>query len=570
MFLHCRHIIKSLQICLAVILQVSVVVPGAIAEQTNTQLTRIVAEIQQQLNSAKTETFDPDLDWDRLREFYVANKYRLVWIDVNGPRAKASVLRKTLRNASAEGLNPQTYKVGQLDDSWPSRLPDKLAQLELLLTNALLAYSVDVRYGRFDPQEVDPFWQIAQPDVDEMALLRSILANKDMSAALQALPPSEAGYQRLREALAHYQQIAQNGGWSPLQAGPLLEFGTYNSEVTFLRQRLRGEGDLELRPVRDEEFFDRAVKHAVERFQVRHGLQMDGIVGSATRAVMNIPVTERIEKIKLNMERWRWLPRDLGQRYIMVNTAGFELAAFENRQPRFTMWVIIGTPDRQTPVLKGVLHTVVFNPYWTVPQTIAIEELVPKQRRDPDYFSQRGIRVYKNNEELDPHDIDWSKVKKGRMPYVLRQDPGPRNPLGQIKFLFSNKYQVYLHDTPQKGLFYQTKRAFSHGCVRVEDPLRLANFLLGDDKSWYEGPAWEENEEHEWDVDKIKAMMEAEERVEVPIAQRIPIYLVYWTAWVAEDGGVFFRPDIYERDPANCDDIEAKTTKSADSADIIH
>ena len=567
-FIRC-HMAKYLQICLAIVLQIFVAVPGTFAAQTDTQPARIVASIQQQFDTPTNVTFAPDLEWQQLREIYLSNQYQPVWTNINGPLPRANVLRETLRNAWAEGLNPLTYKVDLLDENWPSRLPAKLAQLDLLLTNALLTYSVDVRYGQFEPQEIDPFWHITRPAVDEMALLRSLIASEDIRTALQALPPSETGYQRLRAALAQYRQIDQGGGWSPLQKGPLLEFGTYHPEVTFLRQRLRSEGDLELRPVRDEQLFDRPVKHAVERFQVRHGLRMDGIVGSATRSVMNIPVGERIEKIKLNMERWRWLPRDIGQRYVMVNTAGFELMAVANGQPRFTMGVIIGTPDRQTPVLQGLLHTVVFNPYWTVPTTIAVEELVPKQIRNPDFFKQRGIRVYRNNEELEPQDIDWKRVKINHMPYVLRQDPGPRNPLGRVKFLFSNRHQVYLHDTPQQGLFNQTKRAFSHGCVRVEEPLRLANFVLGDDAAWYEGVAWEENGENSWDVDRIKAMMEAEETVEVEVAERMPIYLVYWTAWVAEDGGVFFRPDIYERDPANCDEIAAKTAKSADSADII-
>ena len=165
--------------------------------------------------------------------------------------------------------------------------------------------------------------------------------------------------------------------------------------------------------------------------------------------------------------------------------------------------------------------------------------------------------------------INWSKINKDNLPYVLRQDPGPRNPLGRIKFLFSNRHQVYLHDTPQQGLFNHSKRAFSHGCVRVEDPLRLANFVLGDDDAWYGVSAWEENGNDEWNVDKIKAMMQAEESVEVPVTEPLPVYLVYWTAWVAEDGGVFFRPDIYERDQPNCAEMAAKAGKKGGSADTI-
>jgi murein L,D-transpeptidase YcbB/YkuD len=558
MFPICRHNFPGLQICLVIILQIIVAATSPVAAQTNTQLDRIVTAIQQQVDMQNLSTSVPDMDWEHLREFYVANDYYPVWVDIKGPLPKALVLRDTLQNAAAEGLDPQTYRVDMLTNIWPSRLPEKMAQLDLLLTDALLAYSVDVSYGRLDPQETDPLWHIARPRLDAMAMLHAIIANENIRAALQALPPSQPGYKRLRGALARYQVMQENGGWPPLAAGPLLEFGAYHREVTFLRHRLRIEGDLELRPVRDEEFFDRAVEHAVERFQVRYGLKMDGIVGPATRAAMNVPVTEQIEKIKLNMERWRWLPRQLGQRYIMVNTAGFELAAFENQQPQFTMWVIIGTQERQTPVLSGMMHTVVFNPYWTVPATIAAEELVPKQRRNPKFLTKRGIRVYRNGTELDPRKLDWSKVDKDHLPYIFRQDPGPRNPLGRIKFLFSNQYQIYLHDTPRQTLFNHTTRAFSHGCVRVEDPLRLATFVLGGNS--------------DWDQDKIKALLAADDSIEMSVAVKepVPIYLVYWTAWVAEDGGVFFRPDIYERDQPDCSEAAAKTLKTDGSADIIH
>ncbi len=554
MFVIHRHTISPLRFCLFVVLQFGIALITPLQAQTSPQLERITTAIQQQLDPATSSIVDPDMDWQRLREFYAANDYAPVWVDIKGPLARAGVLRNTLENAATEGLEPQTYAVETLTRLWPSRLPASMAQLELRLTNALLAYSVDVSYGRFDPQQVDPLWHITRPTVDPLDLLRNIVANEDMQAALQALPPSQPGYKRLRAALARYHEIARNGGWSPLAAGPLLEFGAYHREVTFLRHRLRLEGDLALRPIRDEEFFDRAVEHAVERFQVRYGLKMDGVVGPATRGAMNIPVKQRIDLIKLNMERWRWLPRQLGQRYIMVNTAGFELAAYENQEPQFTMWVIIGRPDWQTPVLNGKLHTVVFNPYWTVPRNIALKELIPKQRRNPDFFRKRGIRVYRNGSEQDPRSIDWNRIDPDYLPYILRQDPGPSNPLGRIKFLFSNQHEIYLHDTPRQTLFNQTRRAFSHGCVRVEDPLQLASFVLGTD--------------YDWDEDKIRTMMAADERVEVAVKQPVQIYLVYWTAWVAEDGGVFFRPDIYERDQPNCTEAAATPVKSGGSADI--
>jgi murein L,D-transpeptidase YcbB/YkuD len=554
MFVMYRYTIPGLRFYLVIILQLINAVTNPLHAQASTQLDRITTEIRRQLDADHFQQSDPGMDWKRLREFYIENEYIPVWVDIKGPLPKAMVLRKTLENADVEGLDPQTYAVETLTKLWPSRDPAKMAQLELQLTNALLAYGVDVSYGRLDPKLIDPLWYIERPAAEPLALLRATVTNEDMNAALQALPPSQPGYKRLRDALARYQQIARNGGWPPLAEGPLLEFGSYHREVTFLRRRLQLEGDLVLSPIRDEEYFDRVVEHAVERFQVRYGLKMDGIVGPATRAAMNIPVTQRIELIKLNMERWRWLPRQLGQRYIMVNTAGFTLAAIENQQTQFTMWVIIGKPDWQTPVLNGMLDTLVFNPYWTVPRKIALDELIPQQRRNPNFFRQLGLRVYRSGKELDPRNIDWRKVDKDHFPYLLRQDPGPKNPLGRIKFLFSNKLQIYLHDTPRQSLFNHPTRAFSHGCVRVEDPLRLANFVLGTDAFWNE--------------DKIKAMMAGDNNMEVKVQvpQPLPIYLVYWTAWVEEDGGAFFRPDIYERDQPDCPEAAAKTSATGEFA----
>ena len=557
MFAKPRLFVSGLQLCLLILLQFLLIVINPLVAQDASQLDRIVSAIRQQLDPLSNPGPDPALDWERLREFYTANDFYPVWLDIRGPLPRAEVLRTTLENADAEGLAPQAYGVETIAKLWPSRLPGNMARLELHLTSSLLSYSVDVGYGHLDPAEIDPLWHIQRPVAEPLALVRSIVSNEDIKTALQTLPPPHPGYRRLRTALARYQQIAVTGGWPPLATGPLLEFGSYDREVAFLRQRLRSEGDLTLRPVRDEMFFDRAVEHAVERFQVRHGLKMDGMVGPATRTAMNIPVSERIALIKLNMERWRWLPRHLGQRYLMVNTAGFELAAIENQQTQFTMWVIIGKPDWQTPTLNGKLHTVVFNPYWTVPRNIALEELIPRQRRNPKFLRQRNIRVYQNGIELDARDIDWRKVDKDHLPYLLRQDPGPRNPLGRIKFLFSNQHQIYLHDTPRQALFNHSIRAFSHGCVRLEDPLRLAVFALGTDDNW--------------DENKIKAMMAGDDSVEVsvPVPQPMPIYLVYWTAWVAEDGGMFFRPDIYQRDLPNCPETVTIPLKSRGSADKI-
>ncbi len=500
----------------------------------------ISTALRVQLQTPDVTTIVEDLNWPLLNEFYASVQYRPLWVNPLGPISKASQWRHFLQTANREGLDPMRYHPGAIAEHWQSEEPWELASLDLLLTDAFLRYSVDVSHGYLGPGDVDILWDIPRSKADPLALLRSTLIKADFNAAVRDLAPSHLGYQRLRKVLAQYQEFARLGGWPPLASGKWLEYGSADQEVEFLRKRLMIEGDLQLRPVRDEQIYDRALKHAVERFQVRHGLKMDGIIGPATREAMNVPVNERIEQIKLNMDRWRWLPRELGKRYIMVNTAGYELIAMESNRPVFTMWVIIGTPERPTPVISGKLHTVVFNPYWTVPPTILFEDMLPAQKKNPDFLSSRGIRVFTNNRnarELDPHEIDWRQVNKKHFPYVLRQDPGARNPLGRIKFLFENKYNIYLHDTPRQRLFNRTERAFSSGCVRVEKPLQLAEFVL----------ASTVND----DPTRITAMFESDRVQVVKVKERIPVYLVYWTAWVAEDEAVFFRPDVYAVDHKN-------------------
>ena len=521
-----------------------VVAAMAIAAQVRPQLEpradSISTALRVQLQTPSITMIGADLNWPLLNEFYSSLQYRPLWVNALGPIPKALQWRQFLQAANQEGLDPMRYHPVAIAEHWQSEDPWELASLDLLLTDAFLRYSVDVSHGHLAPSDVDPLWDIPRSTADPLALLRSTLVKADFNRAVQDLAPPHLGYQRLRQALAQYQELARLGGWPPLAAGQWLEYGSSDPEVGFLRKRLMNEGDLKLRPVRDELIFDRALKHAVERFQVRHGLKMDGIVGPATRVAMNVPVSKRIEQIKLNMDRWRWLPRELGKRYIMVNTAGYELAAIENNHPIFTMWVIIGTPERQTPMISGMLHTVVFNPYWTVPPTILFEDMLPAQKKNPNFLSSRGIRVFSNHrnaKELDPRQIDWSKVNKRHFPYVLRQDPGATNPLGRVKFLFSNKYNIYLHDTPKQRLFNRTKRAFSSGCVRVENPVQLAEFVLTSAAGW--------------DQSQIMETINSDEVRDVKVEERVPVYLVYWTAWVAEDEAVFFRPDVYAVDHKN-------------------
>ncbi|MBI1422450.1 MAG: L,D-transpeptidase family protein [Gammaproteobacteria bacterium] len=479
------------------------------------------------------------LDWSYIERFYSVRRFAPVWTTLDGPNARASVLRQFLHVADQEGLSPQSFHLTAIDSSWYRRTPGELATLDILLSDAFFRYAAQVMRGRSLPMDVDPQWHVVAAELQPIAVLQKMLAGADFEAAMQALPPPQSGYRNLRAALARYRQLAKAGGWPLLPPGPTLREGMQHAQIRILRKRLLAEGDLhEDTPAMDPNRFDPAVKFAVDRFQVRHGLKMDGAVGPATRAAMNIPIAERITQIKLNMERWRWLPRQLGERYLIVNTAGYDLTAFDHDQAQFSMWVVIGKQDRQTPVIAGAMHTVVFNPYWTVPLTIVMEDLIPAQLRDPRYLRTRKVRVFANLRkqlEVDPRKVDWASYTRENFPYVLRQDPGPFNPLGRYKFLFSNEYDVYLHDTPARQLFSHKQRTFSSGCIRVENPLQLASFLLA------ANPAWDEA--------RIKAAAASGQTSEVKLEKSLPIYLLYLTAWVGQAGTVQFYPDVYHRDP---------------------
>jgi len=271
---------------------------------------------------------------------------------------------------------------------------------------------------------------------------------------------------------------------------------------------------------------------------MRHGLDVDGVVGSATLDALNVPVEKRVRQLIVNMERWRWLPQDLGKRYILVNIADFELDVVENSQPLMTMRVIVGRDYRRTPVFSDNMTYLVLSPYWHVPTAIAVQDILPKIQQEPGYLAKQNIRVFRGwgaeTREIDPRTVNWSHVTAANFSYRLRQEPGPMNALGRVKFMFPNKFNVYLHDTPAQELFAKPERTFSSGCIRIEKPIELAEYLLQSDAKWTR--------------EKILAV--ADKRIEqtVRLPEPMPIHLLYWTAWADEDRTVQFRADVYARD----------------------
>ncbi len=476
-----------------------------------------------------------DLAWRKLRQFYSQRRYQPVWFDDSRLNARAQTWLETIKSAHTHGLNPYDYHLGFLQRHQSAGPISLRVWMELQLTKALMLYIEHMQAGRLTPEEMNLDWHITKPPVDTQAWLQRILDAADFQQALDSLQPPHADYRRLRAALIKYLAMQSAGGWPGIPDGPVLQTGDTDEQVAVIRRRLLAEGDLEIEPLTGKFLFDATLKEALEHFQVRYGIDVDGVAGPETRAAMNIPIAERIQQMQLNLERWRWLPKEFGERYILVNTAGFELAVYEHNEPLFIMRVIAGTPERSTQAVAGPLQGIVFNPYWYVPRNIALNDILPLQQRNPNYLKTMGIRVFKNNQaaptEIQPDKIAWEQLNQDNFPYEFRQDPGPGNSLGSIKFKFANNFALYLHDTPKKRLFNKETRAFSSGCIRVENAIDLAEYLLQNHDGWTK--------------QKIQEIIDSGETVSVDLQTSIPLYLVYWTAWVGSDGHVYFRKDIY-------------------------
>ena len=487
-----------------------------------------------------------------LPSFYERRAYRIAWSGNGGPFPQVYDLVAAIRIADREGLRPADYHLRRIEAAL-GMLPDMhretqpidprlLVDLDLLLTDAFLIYGFHLLDGRLDAESIDPEWHIESSEEDLPRVLEDALGANRVRDALEDLLPRTPCYQRLKDARAGYRRLASDGGWPVIPAGGKLEKGSGGSRVRLLRERLAASGDLAADLVHGE-MFDGVLEEAVKHFQTRHGLAVDGIVGPNTLTALNEPVEERLRQVEVNMERWRWLPRSLGDRFIRVNIANFEMDLFEAGEHIMNMRVMVGKDYRRTPVFSDVMTYLVINPYWNVPPKLATQDKLPLIKKDPAYLADQRMRVFSGwgaaAVEIDPSTVDWSWVTAEGFAWRLRQDPGPRNALGQVKFMFPNKFDVYLHDTPSRDLFAQPDRAVSSGCVRLEKPIALAEYLL--------------RGYPEWTRPAILAAIEKGKEQTVRLFEPIPVHVLYCTAWVDDTGEIHFRRDIYGRDKAVAD-----------------
>lgn len=469
--------------------------------------------------------------------FYERHTYQPVWTIGSFLRPEATELLAAIAGATEEGLDPGNYHAAILDALRRrfvlTPTVGLATDLELLLSDAFFQLAADFRYGAV------PAGSNVPRDSREFArILDQALAGGQVRATLRALLPVYPDYAALRGACLRYRQIEENGGWPRIPAGSSLRRGSEGRGVVALRQRLASEGDLPPEAV-DGERFDAALEKAVRLFQRRNGLPDNGVVGGKTRAVLNVPASVRASQLALNLERRRWLPRDFADRALLVNIPGFSLQLWDNERVTLAMRVIVGRQARQTPDFSSDITAVVLNPQWDVPHSIAVKDLLPLIQNDVGMLARRGFHVYaagrRDEEELDPATIDWQSLSKKNFPYHLVQEPGPHNALGRLKFIVPNDDHIYLHDTPSRALFSAATPAFSSGCIRLEKPRELALRLLS-------GTPYGSTS------DLAAALERGDGRV-VPLAQPLPIHIVYWTAWVDADGLVQFRSDLYQRDP---------------------
>lgn len=482
-----------------------------------------------------------------IREFYRKRAYRPVWSSAGRALPRARSFVEVLGSARDEGLRPEDYHYETVMSLFQqafgdpaSTSPDAASDCDLLLTNAFFVYGTHMLSGRVDPRDLFRHWSLDERGLDLSSVLEEVVQGRDLREALAALRPHDPAYVFLLAALSRYRAIEEAGGWRQVaMAEKRLERGDRSPAVDALRRRLQITGEFrESGGSSAPDLFDAALDQAVRSFQARHGLAVDGIVGRRTLAELNVPVKARLRQIALNLERLRWLPETLGDRYLLLNIADFSLTAWEGGKKRMEMKAIVGRTQRQTPLLSSTIDTVILNPPWNVPHSIAAKDLLPAIRKDPGMLVKKGFRVFSGRgagaQEIDPSKIDWRRFSERNFPFRLRQDPGPANALGDMKFSFPNTESVYLHGTPARNLFMKSRRDFSSGCIRVEDPLALAEWILDGQGSW--------------DRDAlIEALAPAVTR-SIPVRRPVPIHVLYSTAWAEPDGTVHFRPDIYGQD----------------------
>ncbi|UCF30338.1 MAG: L,D-transpeptidase family protein [bacterium] len=519
--------------------------------------------------------------------FYDSMQGDLAWSNSSWPLPRANSLVEKVMEAEEIGLRFSYYNLDEVrailteanarkETGGRPVSRRKLLKLDRLLTKLFLIYGGNLLYGHIDPLNLEGEGGTAPEEIDLVQTLQNAVGTDLIPESLDWLQPRHPGYSGLKSVLKYYREISDRGGWPQVPFGTDLKRSDRGPRVLALKARLLVTGDLETNSTDD--LFDNPVEEAVRRFQARHGLEVTGEVDALTLSDLNMPVEARIRQIRVNLERWRWLARDFGTRYLMIDIAGFRLAVVERGREILEMPIIVGQPSWKTPTFSGTMTYLVLNPVWRIPREIVIEEFVPKILENPDYLSDMRVRILRGPEEIDPASIEWESLEED-MDFWLVQESCAENPLGRIKFMFPNDFEVYLHDTPQQELFSASFRAFSHGCVRIQKPFELMDYLLENPNQCPDKPVGidrqteipeelsalldrarqdpcftvEEYLERDclnWTHLSVLAALQTGLEQYLVLPEPIQVHLTYLTAWVDSGGTIHFRTDLYGYDRA--------------------
>ncbi len=562
--------------------------PQPVAAAASSPLQALLGEPGQALQVQGQPLHAPDA----VRAFYAVRGYRLAWTE-GGCGAAYAELLSALEDSAGHGLEPRDYHLEPLRAVGECTLAE-----ELLASDAWLTLASHLRGGRIDPVRVEPDWTVQRPSLDAPAALQAALDSGQVAAALEALAPLDPYYRALRDALQRERAQLDAPRPPPVEAGDSLKPGDRGPRVAQLRALLRAEGhaaeplQTEATPLDAvgangglvagassrpavqgagegqvaplfgagfdtggqqggrpaEDLFDNSLEAALKAYQLRLNLEPDGVAGRMTLAQLARGPAERVDQLRVNLERWRWLPADLGARHLRVNIADYRLEALNEGRIERVHRVVVGTGFRQTPSFSARMRYVVLNPWWEVPRRLATQDKLPLFQRDPEAFTRGGFELLDaQGQPVDAAGVDFSQLSRNRFPYRLRQRPGPANALGQVKLILPNRHDVYLHDTPTRGLFARVRRSFSSGCIRVDDALGLAEWVL-------DGAGG-------FDRARIDAVVASGQETRVDLVEPLPVHLLYLTAVTDEAGGLRLIDDLYGRDARVLDALGRRTAQ---------
>ncbi|MGA8855203.1 MAG: L,D-transpeptidase family protein [Christiangramia sp.] len=481
----------------------------------------------------ESETADPELyRAEAVSEFYKENEYQPIWTT----RELREDLFRNIEEIEKEGLFFEDYHgeiLFKLLSSLDSNSESENNSVEILLTDAFLRLADDLGTGKLDPTKIYEIWGTPLNKVNASELLKKALSEENITEVLNSVKPNHIVYQGLKRSLKEYKETGVMENYATIiPSGPLIRPGETDDRINLVANRLSELGYFKKNLDSVEPIYNKDIQEAVKAFQQDHGLQVDALLGNTTISNLNLSKEDRYHQILVNLERWRWYPRDLGDHYIIINIPNYKLSVIKNGDTISSHKTMVGTQVRKTPVFSDEIGYIIYNPTWTIPPTIKKNDVIPGASRDINYLKKKNIKIYDGSGSIvDPSEVDWGSSKAKS--YTYRQPAGASNPLGVVKIIYPNEYMIYLHDTPSKSLFENNARAQSSGCVRVQNALELAEYLLSDQKKY--------------DRDKIDEILKSGKTTQIAVTQKVRVHHFYWTAYQKKDTTKFI-DDIYNLD----------------------